>query len=168
MATNSRLGIDVNLPSGARYDLLLIDHPDGYPESKIEFKMNNTPRKITGIQFVAQMFIKCLLTSRGTDVLNQNYGTDFSNYTINSNRTQSDPDLISALSTEIRAAETQTKYILNTTGADKASTLAQITVLAIDTATQSITIYLRILTGAGQLAQVAIPFPELDMKLSET
>jgi hypothetical protein len=48
MATNTRIGIAVNLPEGATYDLLIIDHPDGYPESKLDFKFPDTPRKITG------------------------------------------------------------------------------------------------------------------------
>lgn len=167
MATNSRIGIAVNLPTGATYDLLLIDHPDGYPESKIEFQFNETPRKITGIQKVAQFFLKTLLTRKGTDVINENLGTLFTDYTINANRTTGDRDLYVALTGQIRDAESQSKSILNTLGSDDASMLDQVGILGIDVSQESAVIYLKIQTIAGISAQVAVPFPELDMKLSQ-
>lgn len=167
MATNPRIGISVNLPTGATYDLLILDHPDGYPEGKIDFKINDTPRKITGIQKVAQFFIKILFTRKGSDVLNPALGTLFTDYTINANRTGVDRDLYIALTNEIREAEIQCISILNTADADVASQVDKISVLGIDTSKDSITLYVRILTLAGVGAQVAVPFPELDMKLSE-
>lgn len=167
MATNTRIGIDVNLPSGASYDLLLIDHPDGYPEGKIQFKFNNTPRKITGIQKVAQYFLKTLLTRKGSDVLYDNHGTFFTDYTINANRSGPDRELYTALTAQIRDAEGQAKAVLNTAGSDSASMLQEINVLGIDIATEAAVIYLKIVTVAGVSAQVAVPFPQLDMKLSQ-
>lgn len=167
MATNARIGIPVNLPTGATYDLLVIDHPDGYPESKLDFKFAETPRKITGIQKVAQMFLKVLFTRKGSDVINFDFGTFFADYTINANRTGVDRDLYVAITREIREAERQCKTLLNTVEADDASQLDRITILGIDTVKESLTIYLKIQTVAGMTAQVAVPFPELDMKLSE-
>lgn len=167
MATNQRIGIPVNLPEGATYDLLIIDHPDSYPESRIEFKFAETPRKITGIQKVAQMFLKVLLTRKGSDVINFGFGTFFADYTINANRTGVDRDLYVAVTGEIREAERQCISILNTTDADESSQLNKVTILGIDSVKESLTIYLKIETAAGMTAQVAIPFPELDMKLSE-
>jgi hypothetical protein len=167
MATNLRIGIGVNLPTGASYELLLVDHPDGYPESKIEFQFNETPRKITGIQKVAQYFLKTLLTRKGTDVINENLGTLFTDYTINANRTTGDRELFVALTTEIRDAESQTKSILNTVGSDDASMLDEVGILGLDVSQESAVIYLKIQTIAGLTAQVAVPFPELDMKLSQ-
>lgn len=166
MAVNSRIGIAVNLPTGATYDLLLVDHPDGYPESKIDFKLNDTPRKITGIQKVAQIFLKILLTRKGSDVIHDNLGTYFTDYTINANRTGPDRELYIALTHEIRDAEAQTKSTLNTAGSDTASMLQDIGILGIDVSQESAVIYLKISTQAGMSAQVAVPFPELDMKLS--
>jgi hypothetical protein len=167
MATNIRIGISTNLPDGATYDLLLIDHPDSYPEGKIEFKFNETPRKITGIQKVAQYYLKTLLTRKGSDVINENLGTYFTDYTINANRTSGDREFYTALMAQIRDAESQTKSILNTVGSDDASMLQDVGILGIDIATEAAVIYLKITTQAGISAQVAVPFPELDMKLSE-
>ncbi len=166
MATNRRIGIPVNLPTGATYELLLLDYADSYPEGKIDFKLNDTPRKITGIQKVAQIFLKVLFSTRGTDVLNPTYGTLFTNYTINANRTGVDRDLYIGLITEIKDAERQTIAITNQISDDDASKLSQITILGLDTAKESIIMYLKIQTAAGELAQVAVPFPQLDMTLS--
>jgi len=167
VATNTRIGIAVNLPTGATHDLLLISHPDGYPESKLEFKFTETPRKITGIQKVAQLFLKILFTRKGSDVINFGIGTGFGDLVINANRTGVDRDLYLSLTGEVREAERQVKTILNTQDADEASQLDRVSILALDTSKESVTMYLRILTVAGAGAQVAIPFPELDMDLSE-
>lgn len=167
MATNLRIGIPVNLPEGATYDLLVLDHPDGYPEGKIDFKLNDTPRKITGIQKVAQTFIRVLFTNRGTDVLNPTFGTLFSNYTINANRTNVDRDLYVAISGEVRSAESQCIAILNSATADDASKLDRVNILGLDTDKESIIMYLQVKTLAGDIAQVAVPFPQLDMPLSQ-
>lgn len=166
MATNPRIGIAVNLPEGATYDLLLIDHPDGYPESRLQFKFDDTPRKITGIQKVAQTFLKILFTRKGSDVINFGLGTYFTDHTINANRTGVDRDLYVAVTSEIRDAEGQCRSILNTPGSDDSSQLDRITILGIDSVKESLTMYIKIQTIAGMTAQVAIPFPELDMKLS--
>lgn len=167
MATNSRIGISTNLPDGGTYDLLCIDHPDGFPEGKILFKFDDTPRKITGIQKVAQIFLKVLLSRRGTDVLNPDFGTFFSDYTINANRTGVDRDLYISITGEVQSAAAQCKSILNTTSSDPASQLDSLLILGLDVATESVTMYLKMVTAAGETAQVAVPFPELDMKLSE-
>jgi phage baseplate assembly protein W len=164
---NPRLGIAVNLPTGATYDILLVDTPAGFPQSKIEFKLNDTPRKVTGIQKVAQTFLKVLLTTQGSDVLNVGLGTRFPEYTINANRTGVDSALYSILITEIRNAEGQTKSILNTLDADDAGQLQEISILGIDILKERIVMYIKLLTVAGALAQVAVPFPQLDMKLSD-
>jgi len=167
MATNIRIGTPVNLPTGASYDLLLLDFPDGYPESLLQFKLSDTPRKITGIQKVAQMFIKVLFTTKGSDVLNPSFGTQFSRNTINANRTGVDRDLYVSIVTEVKDAETQCISILNTSEADDASKVQSISILGLDTSDESVIMYVKITTAAGETAQVATPFPQLDMKLSE-
>lgn len=164
---NPRIGITENLPTGATYELLLITHPDGFPEGKIDFKLDDTPRKITGIQKVAQMFLKILLTGKGSDVVNVNLGTRFPEYAVYANRVQDDTEILASVTNEIRDAENQCRAILNTVGSDNASQLERVNILAIDTSKDSIIMYLRILTAAGITAQVAVPFPQLDMKLSE-
>lgn len=163
---NSRLGIATNLPTGATHDLLLIDHVDGYPEGKLEFRLLATPRKITGIQKVAQLFLKVLFTRKGSDVINFGLGTYFGDYTIGANRTKMDKDTYLALTNEVREAEQQCISILNVVGTDVASQLRSVTVLGLDLAKESIVMYLRLLTEAGVGAQISLPFPQLDLKLS--
>lgn len=167
MATNTRIGTPTNLPDGATYDLLLLDFPDGYPEGQLKFQINDTPRKITGIQKVAQTFIKVLMTSKGSDVLNQTFGTDFSRQTINANRTGIDRDLYISIISSVKDAETQCISLLNIEGADDASQLKSISVVGLDTNDESVILYAKIVTVAGEVAQVATPFPQLDMPLSE-
>jgi hypothetical protein len=113
------------------------------------------------------MFLKVLFTRKGSDVINFGFGTFFSDYAINSNRTGVDKDLYLAITTEVREAERQSKAILNTVDSDDASQLQKVSILGLDTSKESVTMYLRILTAAGVGAQVAVPFPELDMKLTE-
>lgn len=166
MAISDRLGITVNLPTGATYDVLLVQTNDGYPEGKIDFAIGNTPRKITGIQKVAQVFLKSLLSRKGSDVIHPSLGTFFSDHTLNANRTLVDKELFVTLTNEISDAESQSKMVLNTTGAEIASQLDTVTVLGFDQTKESIVLYLRLVTSAGAVAQVALPFPELDMKLA--
>lgn len=167
MAVNSRLGIPVNLPQGATYDILVLSHADGYPEGKIDFKFYDTPRKITGVQKVTQTFVRILFTGKGSDVLNPNFGTAFSDLTLNANRTGVDRDLYISISNAVRDAEKQTIAVSNTVTADESSQLDKVTILGIDTSNESIIMYLKIQTVAGELAQISIPFPELDMTLSQ-
>jgi hypothetical protein len=67
----------------------------------------------------------------------------------------------------VKNAESQTKYILNMVNSDPASQLQEISIIGLDVSGESVIMYLRMLTLAGAFAQVAIPFPQLDMVLSE-
>lgn len=163
---NQRLGTLSNLPSGATYDILLIKFPDGFPQSQLKFDIDDTPKKITGIQKVAQMFLKVLFTTAGSNVLLPNQGTNFSQLTINSNVSADDNIFTAELTSEISLAEGQTKAILNSVGSDPASQLESINVLGLDTGDEGAIIYLRLITRAGAVAQVAVPFPQLNMSLT--
>lgn len=164
--TNPRIGTTSNLPQGATYDLLLLSFPGGFPESQLLFDIGNEPRKVTGIQKVAQTFLKILFTSKGSNVFYPNQGTYFSSYTVNANLVTSDATLYADIIAQITDATSQTQYILNTTGSDVASQLASITVLGLDVGDESIVLYLSMLTNAGESGSLAVPFPELDMTLS--
>jgi hypothetical protein len=162
-----RLGTATNLANGGTYDMLLITFPDSFPEGKIEFDIGDTPRKITGVQKVAQTFMKMLFTTVGSNVLYPDQGTGFSLLTVNANVTQNDTLFAAELANEIRSAESQTKYILNSVNSDPASQLQEVSIIGIDTSSESVVVYLKMITKAGALAQVAVPFPQLDMILSE-
>jgi hypothetical protein len=161
-----RLRTPNNLSQGGTYDLLLLSFPDGYPQSRIEFDIDYTPRKITGIQKVAQTFLKLLYTSKGSNVLFPNQGTDFQILTVGANIQTTDSIFMSELSACIRSAESQTKSTLNTLGSDSSSMLETVSLLGIDMEKDSVVMYLRMITKAGAKAQVAVPFPELDLKLT--
>ena len=163
---STRLGIPVNLPTGAKYDLLLIAFKSGFPEGQITFDLADTPRKITGIQKVAQTFLKILFTTVGSNIVYPTQGTKFPLLTINANVTTNDAIFTASLVTELNSAESQTKYALNTSTSDPASQLQTVKILGLDVAPERVTMYLQLITAAGATAQVAVPFPQLDMVLN--
>jgi hypothetical protein len=162
----NRIGTLTNLPNGATYDILSTIFNSGYPQGQIEFGLGDTPRKITGIQKVAQTFMKILFTSLGSNVLYPDQGTNFQMMTINANITVSDTVFMSDIAAEIASAESQTMAAMNTVGSDPSSQLQGISILGIDTGNESVIIYLQLITVAGELAQVAVPFPQLDLPLN--
>lgn len=157
--TNKRIGTVDNLPSGATYDLLMITYPDGFPEGRIKFDIDTTPRKITGIQKVAQTFMKLLLTTKGSDVIYQNRGTIFPNVALNANRIDSIQILRSDLTSAVNDAAAQTRAAMNSSS-DPASQLAQVQIAGLDVGEESVVMYVQIVTAAGVTAQVSVPFPE--------
>ena len=165
---NQRIGTTSNLPTGGTYDLLFISFPGGFPQSQLVFEIADTPRKVTGLQKVAQMFLKILFTRKGSNVVIPSQGTYFSDYVVNANRVEAtDTALISDLTEQINDAQAQVQYILNTVDSDVASQLKTVQLLGIDVSTESIVIYLRILTNAGAMASIAVPFPQLDLPLTD-
>ena len=163
---NSRIGTVVNLPTGATYDLLQIKFINGFPQSKLVFGIEDTTRKVTGIQKVAQVFLKLLFTSRGSNVIYPDQGTYFSSQVLGSNIALEDTIFKTELTVQIRSAESQTKAVLNTLDSDEASMLRSVSLIGIENTKESLTVYMRMLTEAGEQAQMAIPFPELDLPRS--
>lgn len=163
---SSRLGTAENLPSGSTYDLLLVSTSDSYPVGQVSFKLENTPRKITGIQKVAQLFMKVLFTQKGSDVLNYNLGTNFPELAIGANRTSEDALFLSSIASEIKDAESQVRNITASNLGDLASQLAKISILGMSTDRDSLSMYVQITTVAGESASIAVPFPQLDMQLA--
>lgn len=163
MAT-TRVGIPENLPAGATYDVLLVSTPEGFPKSVISFEIGATPRKITGIQKVAQTFMKILFTTKGTDVIRPSSGTQFSNLTVGANKAVADAVFRAGITNAVKDAEAQTKYALNDSTSDAASQLDRIEIRGFVTSEDSLSLYLRLITKAGQFASIAVPFPELDLK----
>jgi hypothetical protein len=166
LSFRNRVGTSSNLPDTGTYDILMVSFPNGFPNSKITFDLSETPRKINGIQKVAQTFLKVLFTSSGSDIIHSNLGTNFQQLTINANISTTDSIFMSELATEIQSAEAQTRNILNSYGSDVASMLDKVTILGLDMVDQSITMYLNLLTKAGADANVSIPFPQLDLALN--
>lgn len=161
----SRIGTPTNLKKDGTYDLLLVSFPEGYPEGKMDFKLEDTPRKITGIQKVAQLFLKVLLTTQGSDLINVGLGTNFKDYATRSNRTGLSQELYGLLASAIESAEAQVQYITQSDDQDKDSQLRSASVLGFRDFDDGISIFIKLITEAGEEASIAIPFPQLDMKL---
>jgi hypothetical protein len=162
-----RVGTVANLNNSSTYDLLLVQYPDGFPEGRMVFDLGKTPRKITGLQKVAQLFLKILLTTQGSDPINPQRGTGFSGYMVGTNRQALSTNSYNAILDEVRAAEQQTKYILNGTSKDPSEQLRNVSVLGVDSTKDSIVLYMKLITMAGSQAAVALPFPQLDLNISK-
>ncbi len=161
--TNPRIGTSRNLETGGTYDLLMITYPEGFPEGQIKFDIDVTPRKITGVQKVAQTFLKLLLTSKGSNVVYPSQGTSFPILAANSNIVDNDTVLHSELSEAIRDAENQARLSLNTVGSDPASMMGRVDLLGLDIGRDSVVMFLSLQTLDGVTANIAVPFPELDL-----
>ena len=162
----SRLGINVNLPTGSSYDLLVVSTPEGYPQGQLYFKFETTPRKITGIQKIAQLFLKLLFTTKGTDLLYPSQGTNFNEFVNGANMQLDDTELTNMIYGAINDAENQVKYSMNGPSYDTASQLDRVEILGFNHSLETISLYIWIVTLAGDKAAVAIPFPQLDLKLN--
>lgn len=162
----SRLGIEVNLPTGASHDMLIVSTPEGYPKGQLLFKFEESPRKITGIQKIAQLFLKLLFTTKGSNLLYPNQGTAFNEYVSGANLQLEDNELTLMISDAIQDAASQVKYSMNGVGYDLSSQLEKIEILGFESTLESISLYIWIVTKAGETASISIPFPELDLKLN--
>lgn len=161
---NKRIGTTTNLESGGSYDLLLVGYPDGFPEGRVLFNIDVTPRKVTGIQKVAQTFLKLLLTSKGSNVIYPSQGTVFPNLPSLYNILLNDGILYAEISAAVNDAAGQTKNSLNTVGSDTSSMLDRVEVIGLDTGTDSVVMFLSLQTLDGVSANIAVPFPELDLQ----
>lgn len=168
MATTytDRLGTPTNLETGGTYDLLLVEFPDGFPQGQITFGIGDDPKSITGIQKVVQIFLKILFTTQGSNIIYPSQGTQFGPLTINANVIANDTVFTAELTNEINSAVSQTQAILNGPTYDYMSQLQSVSILGLDVSQDSVILYMSLTTLAGQLAQVAIPFPQLDLVLN--
>lgn len=166
MPANSRVGTPNNLSLDGTHDILLFTYDDGFPEGKLNISFGETPRKITGVQKVAQVFTKILLTPVGSDAIRPNQGTEFLTYILGNN-VGSDPGAThSRISDAIKLAENQVKDLLGG-GRDYDSQLRSASLVDYNITVDAITLYIRIITAAGKEAAVAIPFPQTNLQVNQ-
>lgn len=163
----ARVGNSENLKQQDRYDLLLLSFPDGFPNSKLEFTLGDNPRKITGLQKVVQVFIKCLMTGTSSDPIYPKQGTDFSNFVWYSNITQNTVSARAAIVSAVKQASDQAKAILNSYLYSAESQLESVEVLDAVQGSETTIIKVRILTKAGTDAPIALPFNSNGLVLNE-
>lgn len=163
----SRIGNTVNLDSTSRYDLLIYDFPEGYPTGLVSLGFGKTPKRISGIEKVSQVFIKTLMTFMGSDVVHSNRGTDFPSFTGSRNLQSTDLAGIKGVITDaIAQAEAQAKSILNVPTEGLTSQLSSVTVVGVTQQDDSTSINVRIVTKAGESAPIALPFTSLGLKVN--
>ena len=163
-----RVGNSENLKERDRYDILLFDFPDGYPNSKLDFVFGATPRRISGVEKVVQIFVKCLLTSQGSDPIRPSHGTAFGNYIRYANVATFDvAEVKTMINTSVKDATDQAKAILNSVRYSKESQLDTVKILGISQGRDGTAINLRVLTRAGRYAPVAIPFTSTGLIINE-
>lgn len=162
----NRIGTSTNLGRNGTYDILLTTFPDSFPEGRVVFEIGPVPRKITGVQKVAQTFLKSLLTTKGSDPLRPRYGTMFNLDIAGSNQSTNLQDLHTLVATILADAEAQTKAIMNRANIDLASQLKSITLITLKREGEMLTIYVSVQTKDGQTAQIAVPFPQMDLRLT--
>lgn len=164
----SRVGNTENLEGTSTYDLLVFDFPDGYPTGSITLGFGTTPKRISGVQKVAQVFTKALLTGSGTDVVYGSLGTSFPEFTGTYNLQVSDNSEIQVLVNEaISAAETQAKSTLNVSTAGLASQLESASLIGLTKIDDGITVQIYVLTKSGETAPIALPFTSLGLEINE-
>jgi hypothetical protein len=160
--TASRLGIAVNLPTGATYDILMVNTPE-FPVGAVTFQFSApSSLKITGIQKCAQFFLKILLTTKGSDLINTSLGTDLPNILIGTNANLNSQELLAQVTSSINDAVVQCKALLNDSTNDAASKMATVNLLSISSpTTDSFSVNMQLITMAGETGSIALPSPLL-------
>lgn len=160
---NIRVGTSTNLQVGGSYDLLLVKFLGTYPEGQITFGLYDTPMKITGLQKVAQVFLKILMTTKGSDPFYPQRGTIFPSLTVGANLLTNDAAFISDLKDSITDGSTQTRECTNAYNSDLSSCLDSVEILGLDKIEEGVLMYLMIRTLSGEEASIALPFPEFGL-----
>lgn len=163
----SRIGTTNNLDNNSRYDLLIFDFPDGYPVGSINLGFGKTPKRITGVEKVAQVFLKSLLTSSGSDVVYPTRGTEFPEFTGTHNlQTTDNAEAISLITNAIDSAAAQAKSILNRPTEGLSSQLESATLIGLEQIEDSTSVQIHVLTKSGETAPIALPFTSLGIQVN--
>ena len=163
----SRVGTTANLEDNSRYDLLIFDFPEGYPVGSINLGFGKTPKRISGVEKVVQVFLKTLLTSTGSEVLNSGRGTRFPEFTGTHNiQTTDNSEAISLITTAISNAEAQAKSILNVTTEGLTSQLESASLIGLEQLDDSTSVQIHVLTKSGETAPIALPFTSLGIQVN--
>jgi len=163
ISTNQRVGVSKNLASGGSYDILFVRSEGEFPEGQIKFGFYDVPMKISGLQKVAQYFLKALLTSKGSDPFYPSKGTILPSLMTGSNLIETDSEIIADIVTAVNDASDQTRSSLNVNTIDLSSTLDSVQVIGVDRTDEGWFLALYMTTLAGESASVALPFPEFGL-----
>jgi hypothetical protein len=171
----TRLLVNVNLTEGALHDLLLLDFPDGFGNSKLDFAVTDLAsadaadsyrfsRKVFGLQKLAQLYLKVLFTTRGSDPLRPSFGTTVF-AAITRVNIPSASVLETLLRTDIRDAETQVRSMTQG-GANSDEILSSVSIVELSVGDSAISMILYLLSESGEGIALHAPVPLLDMPLN--
>lgn len=171
MMSLSRLIRDYNLPTGGTYDILFLDFVDGFGNTRLEFSLVSTQpedegfsRRVNGIEKIVQQFLKCLFTTKGSDVMNPEAGTSAIAYLKNGNLGDQ-REVHSMISQDVQdaASQVQSNTAGNLSGDEQ---LSFVSVLRVDVQEDRVGIGLKLVTAAGTEAALYAPFPRLNMAIN--
>ncbi len=163
----ARVGNKNNLAAGDTYDVLFFDFQDGYPIGAINLGFGKNPKRISGVQKVSQVFTKCLLTTIGSDVMHDNYGSDFTKYSVGGNSAPSDANKVKyEIDAAVQSAAAQARGVLNVPGASLEAQLERASVISVGSSREGSDIRIQLMTRGGQNAPIAIPFTSLGLKVN--
>lgn len=164
-SNSSRVGTASNLNVGGSYDLLMVKMTVSgtFPEGQISFGLYDVPMKITGIQKVAQHFLRTLLTSKGSDPFYPEKGTYLPALMVGSNITEDNSTFISDITSSVNDAAIQVRSMLNVNTVDLESTLDTVQVLGVDRIEEGWFVIINLITLAGENASISVPFPEFGL-----
>lgn len=167
MASN-RITIPNNLNFQGTHDILMVKtdstYPGDWPEGQITFGLYEVPMKITGLQKVAQHYLKTLLTTKGSDPFYPTRGTFMPNLMLGANILSDDAALFEEISDAVGDASDQVRVMLNVNTADIQSTLDRVEIVALQRVTEGWFVGLTLYSLAGEEASIAVPFPDSGFK----
>lgn len=171
----TRLLVNVNLTEGGLHDLLFLGFPDGFANSRIDFTITDLAdeenvdsyrfsRKVFGLQKLAQMYLKMLFTTKGSDPVRPDVGTTV--FAAVSRVNIPSPEVLeSLLRADVRDAEAQVRAMTQGSG-NSDETLSSVTISRLDVADTTINIVLYLESESGVGIALHAPVPLLDMPLN--
>jgi hypothetical protein len=173
----TRLLVNVNLSDGGLHDLLFLEFPDGFANSRIDFSITDLAdkddigsyrfsRKVFGLQKLAQMYLKMLFTTKGSDPVRPDIGTTV--FAAISRVNIPSPEVLqSLLRADVRDAEAQVRAMTQGSG-DPDEILSSVTISKLEVADTAINIVLYLESESGAGIALHAPVPLLDMPLNIT
>lgn len=169
----TRIVKDYSLETDGTYDLFTMDLVEGYPNGKVVFSLASTTegsslegisRRVTGVQKVAQLFLKILFTRQGSDPLYPDRGTYISDL-IRYGNMHSQGETEGFVRQEVSSAEEQVKALTYSAGT-AGERLYSAEVTRVDMGLNMVSIGVRVVTEDGEYASVLAPFPRFDMNFN--
>ena len=165
----TRVGIPTNLRPGGTFDLLLTKtinkNPAKWPEGQVVFSLYDVPRKVTGIHKVSQYFLRTLLTTKGSDPIRPEKGTQFPQLIALSNvhSDNNNSEFISDITSCVEDASNQCRSLLNIDNINPDEALDRVEIIGIQALEEGWFVTLYLITLAGEGINVAVPSPSLDL-----